>query len=640
VDDDLGVTLATEQQMDPMVADGAVVGAAHDDPPALPADRGSRSHTLAWSWVAVAVPLVITLLGAWSYRWVQEDAFIDFRVVGNLLAGHGPVFNVGERVEVYSDPLWVAWLAVTHEMAPFLSLEWLSVLWGLAGTATGVTLCGRAIQRLGSRQQDGVIVPIGLLIFSVVAGVWEFATSGLEMGMVFGWIGLSFWLLVRTEERRRSAVGCALVIGLGPLIRPELALMSAVFLVGLAFVVGSPGWQGSRRIRRRWILPFGAAIALPVAYELWRMAYFAMFIANSELAKSGGGSDIPQGLAYVRSFVSTYALWIPFLLVLPVTIPRIRRWWSEGDRTGTVVLITPLIAGVADWLYVLRLGGDYMEARLLLPGFLCCCLVVFVDVTQFRTLTAIPLIGIVIWASVCASSLRYDHGTGWVNNMHDERAEWIGDTGQQHPIDASSYIKMVSLGVALKAAARAPQGQQKMLVLENPGLVWFPPSENPGRAALLTRKLSNFVAAHDVPARSPLPFRMAIGMSSIGVVGYLAGPQVYVYDTLSLANPVGSHTTVAVRGIPGHEKIIGPAWMIARFGLPGGKFPDVSIYGLKPEVAAARRALTCDPLKSYLSAITKPLTFSQAMSNIVHAATYTTMQFSPDANNAAQQLCR
>lgn len=42
----------------------------------------------------VAVPLVVVLLGAWSYRWVQEDAFINFRIIGNLLAGHGPVFNV------------------------------------------------------------------------------------------------------------------------------------------------------------------------------------------------------------------------------------------------------------------------------------------------------------------------------------------------------------------------------------------------------------------------------------------------------------------------------------------------------------------------------------------------------------------
>ena len=633
------MTLATERPTAVDTRDDPRHGA---DPEATGpgADRGPGSHTRTLSWLVLAVPLAITLVGAWSYRWVQEDAFIDFRVVGNLLAGYGPVFNVGERVEVYSDPLWVGLLAVTHEIVPFVSLEWLSVVLGLAGTATGVILCGRGIQRLGSRRSDGVIVPVGLLIFSVVAGVWEFATSGLEMGMVFGWIGLSFWLLVRTEARRRSVVRCALVMGLGPLLRPELALMSAVFLAGLAYVIAAPGWQGPRGIWRRWVLPLVAALGLPVAYELWRMAYFAMVVSNSELAKSGGGSDLPQGIVYVRSFISTYALWIPLLLALPVLVPRIRHWWGEGDHTGTVVLLTPLVAGVLDWLYVLRLGGDYMEARLLLPGFLCLCLVVFVDASQIRTLMVVPLVGIAVWAVVCGSSLRYDHVTAWVNNMHDERAQWIADTGEQHPINASSYIKMISLGVALKStAARVPPGQHRMVVIENPGLVWFPPSENPGSAAPLTRRLRSFITSHDLPARSSVPFRMAINLSSIGVIGYIAGPHVYVYDSLSLANPIGSHTTVAVRGIPGHEKSIGPEWMIARFGIPGGRLPDISYLGLKQEVAAARQALACAPLHSYLGAITTPLTFSQALSNVLHAFSYTSMTFSPDANNAVQELC-
>jgi len=637
VADDYRVTLTIEQAA--TAGDG---GSGHpdDDRSGSSRPRGTGTRKLALSWLVLAVPLTITLAGAWTYRWVQEDAFIDFRVVANLLAGYGPVFNVGERVEAYSDPLWVGLLAVSHEVVPFVSIEWLSVALGLAGTTAGVILCGRAIQRLGSRQSDGVIVPIGLLIFSVVAGVWEFATSGLEMGMVFAWIGLSIWLLVRTEARRTSAVGCALVMGLGPLIRPELALMSAVFLAGLGYVIGSPGWRGSRRIGRRWVLPLGAALALPVAYELWRMAYFAMFVSNSELAKSGGGSDIPQGLVYVRSFVTTYALWIPLLLALPVLVPRLRRWWRAGDHTGTVVLLTPLLAGIVDWLYVLRLGGDYMEARLLLPGFLCLCLVVFVDGAQFRTLMVVPLIGIAVWAVVCGSSLRYDHVTAWVNNMHDERANWIGDTGQQHPIDPSGYTTLAALGPALgSAAASSPGGRQEMVVLGDPGEVFFTPAHATLGGAAVRKYLHTFLDRNTIPADSPLPFRDAVDLASIGVLGYLAGPKVYVFDSLSLANPIGSHTTVAVRGIPGHEKSIGPEWMIARLGVPGGKLPGIGGFGLKQEVAAARHTLTCAPLRSYLDAITKPLTFSQAMSNVVHAFSYTTLHFSPDANNAEQELC-
>ncbi len=315
------------------------------------------------NWLLVAVPLLIVVIGAWSYRWVQDDAFINFRIVANLLAGHGPVFNVGERVEAYTDPLWLFLLVGVHGALPFISLEWQSVVLGLAGTAAGVVLGGRAIQRLGEKRGDVAVIPIGLLIFSVVAGVWEFSTSGLEMGIVFFWIGLSFWLLVRTERLRVSALWCAFVVGLGTLIRPELLLMSVVFLAALYLVVASPGWKGPTSIWRRYVVPLLLAYGLPVIYQLWRMAYFALVVPNTALAKSAGSSWWSQGFYYLWNFTVPYALWVPFLLVIPLTVPRIARWWTAGDRVGVVVLLTPALAGLVDTLYVVHLGGDYITAR-------------------------------------------------------------------------------------------------------------------------------------------------------------------------------------------------------------------------------------------------------------------------------------
>ena len=171
--------------------------------------------------VLILLPVVLVLAGVWSYRWVTEDAFINFRVIGNLLAGHGPVYNVGERVEVYSDPLWLFTLAGIHKVIPQIDLEWLSVGLGLVCTGTGVLLAAVAVTRLGRSRGSTIVLPVGLVIFAVVPGVWEFATSGLEMGMVFLWIGLVFYLLVALESGGGNGVLCAVISGLGPLIRPE-----------------------------------------------------------------------------------------------------------------------------------------------------------------------------------------------------------------------------------------------------------------------------------------------------------------------------------------------------------------------------------------------------------------------------------
>ena len=141
-----------------------------------------------------------------------------------------------------------------------------------------------------------------------------------------------------------------------------------------------------------------------------------------------------------------------------------------------------------------------------------------------------------------------------------------------------------------------------------------------------------------VPARSPLPFALAVNLPAIGVIGYLAGPDVYVYDEFSLANPVGSHTTVTHHARPGHEKLVGPSWMLGRFGVP--RCDGRARRARRPtSVAAARAALSCDPLRAYLSAITAPLTVGRAFANIGDSLGFTTLQFSADPRVAAVQLC-
>ena len=581
---------------------------------------GLSTHRLA-SWMVLAVPLAVVLVGAWSYRWVQEDAFINFRIIGNLLAGNGPVFNVGERVEVYSDPLWMFLIAAAREVLPFVSIEWLSVWFGLGFTAAGVLLGGRAIQRLGESRGDGLILPVGLLIFSVVAGVWEFSTSGLEMGMVFCWIGLSFWLLVRTEHLRNSALWCAFVVGLGTLVRPELALMSCVFMVALLLVVAAPGWNGPSSTVRRYVLPILVALAIPVLYELWRMAYFAMIVANTALAKSAGASWWSQGFYYAWNFIGPYALWIPFGLALPVVVPRIRRWWTAGDRIGTVVLLTPVVAGLGDAIFVVHVGGDYMAARLILPAFLSLCLSIYATVAQLRSLVAVAIAGICIWALVCAGSLRWEAisvaGVIWSTSHHiqDERDFSIAATHNVHPISSGDWRVASDSQYRDMVVSAGNRGVQVM--------VMQPYRYHPNDFR---------------PARSSLPFYLAIALTNIGVRGYASGPKVYIFDFLSLANPIGSHTDIVVRGRPGGDKVIGPEWMIGRFGIPGEQIPAGTATA--QSVEAARKALSCAPLSSYLHAITAPISGGQAISNFVHAFTYTTMHFSANPVAAEHQLCQ
>ena len=43
--------------------------------------------------------------------WVGDDALINVRTALNMQVGSGPVFNIGERVQGYTSPLWF-WVSV------------------------------------------------------------------------------------------------------------------------------------------------------------------------------------------------------------------------------------------------------------------------------------------------------------------------------------------------------------------------------------------------------------------------------------------------------------------------------------------------------------------------------------------------
>src|SRR5262245_65273863 len=49
--------------------------------------------------------------------WLSDDSFITFRTMDNIVHGYGPVWNVDERVQSFTHPLW---------LALFLPLYWLT----------------------------------------------------------------------------------------------------------------------------------------------------------------------------------------------------------------------------------------------------------------------------------------------------------------------------------------------------------------------------------------------------------------------------------------------------------------------------------------------------------------------------------
>ncbi len=362
-------------------------------------------------WGVLAVSAV-TILHAWSLRWVAEDAWISLRYARHLVAGHGLVFNVGERVEGYTNFLWTVLLAVGLFVgAPPRALV---IALGLASTAAAMVALGAVWRRVVPRD---AVVPVALLAAGVNYSYAAFATSGLEGSLLGALLAAAFAVapLDRSpgeSDPLRSAALAGLLTVLAVMTRPDAALALGVLGVALAL-------DASHRSRRAAVL--GAFVAplvlLYVPYFALRWRYYGLPLPNTFYAKSGDVAAWSQGYAYVAQFAGRYFL-APMALVLVAraVVGLVRR----ERPTARVAALTAYV--VVHTLYVMRVGGDFMEGR-----FLVTVLPMYLLLVE-ASLRTLPLPRELVWSAfgavvfVSGANLGRLPAGSIVNGLSDERS--------------------------------------------------------------------------------------------------------------------------------------------------------------------------------------------------------------------------
>jgi arabinofuranosyltransferase len=407
------------------------------------------------------------------------------------------------------------------------------------------------------------------------------------MGLVFLWLAASWYVLVRVARsgdiRGRKRFGFGVVLGLAPLVRPELGLMMICFLVAW-FALVRP-----RRLRFDLIAMF----ALPIAYQIFRMGYYATVVPNTALAKDAGHLYVGQGWAYAKDFIGAYHLWVTALLVAAVIALQHRRL---RDRRMAVVTTAMLVAGAVNAAYIVAIGGDYMHGRLLLPAFFALALPASISI---RKDALVELgVGALAGAWALASVIAF----------------------RPPPVAISGF------GVAQISDWRAVSHEKVVLDDSALGI------NGHQAAAAYARGVRGYylVLDHDPrPAADPNAFVLTLG--SIGAPAYNAGRRVWVIDIGGLAEPLAARTTAVPGRAAGHRKEIAQAWYDARFTAPTAAD--------SPQVLAARRVLTCAPIANLLRAVDGDLTAGRFLSNLWHSVDYTRLEVPADPIEAERRFC-
>jgi arabinofuranosyltransferase len=614
-------------------------------PPAYPYDTTVRV-TL---WVSVAVVAVLFGWGAWQRRWIADDGLIVLRTVRNLLAGNGPVFNKGERVETNTSVVWTYLLYVESWLSGPMRLEYVALVSALVLSVLGLVLLMLGTGRLYAPRLLGhraVVLPAGALVYLAVPPARDFATSGLESGLVMAYIGLLWWMMVCWSQALRTrpcgrmfTAALAFVAGCSVQLRPDLALVGGLALIMM--LIAAQGW-------RRRVLIVVAGGLVPVAFEIFRMGYYGLLVPTTAVAKDAAADKWSQGVIYLSNFNGPYALWVAALLlvalglVLTISAGRQSRIGHvlppEYGRLARVVqspaavVVFIVASGLVEALYWIRQGGDFMHGRVLLPPLFCLLApvavmpVVFPAGTRLARETGYWLAGAVsaLWLAVAGWSLWAANSPGMgddatritYSGIVDERRFFAQATGHAHPLTAADYLDFPRMRAMLVALNNTPEGA---LLL---------PSGNYDQWDLVP-VISSSSRPNTSPDRSaagePGPLEKGphtVFFANLGMLGMNVGLDVRVIDQIGLANPLAAHTSRLQHGRIGHDKDLFPDWAIADG--PWVKwYPGVPGYLDAQWVTQAEAALQCPATQAMLNSVRGPMGVHRFISNVLHSYEFT-----------------
>jgi arabinofuranosyltransferase len=562
----------------------------------------------------LATLALLTIWAGWTRRWLSDDGFIVLRVASLWAEGHGPVFNIGERVEAVTSPLWLVLNTLGAAVAP--SLEWFSVMLGILLATLAVVLPVRAVSATAAPE-----APLGILVFLSVPAVWDFMSAGLETPLSWLWLSL-LWVAI-TDERvgRHSDLRLIVVAGLATLVRPDLVL----YLVATAPVLmkrimldyrGRPDWI------RHWSICIIAGGLAPAAWQVFRMVWFGTIVPNTALAKSADAAQWQQGTEYLLDFAQRWSMSVALgvvVLLLASTLVRTSFW-------RRVASLAFLAAASIHLLYIVRVGGDFMHARLLLVPFFAILLPVAavpwpsdrfgkVGVLAAGTLLA-------AWWTLLPAGIGEAKLSG---TIVDERAFYVAEVQNTHPVTLADHAGgyWVQLGASWRTIAQercAADDCSTVLIDGYDRLTSQPRVAGAASPAVPTApwvsRQVGVVAATHVPGRT----------------AYAAGHQVFVVDFLGLSDAFAARTELLPERRIGHQKLLPFAWVLARFAAPG-LLPDSG------PIAQAALALRCPALVDLHEAIAGPLTLRRAWNNFAGSLARTRLTFTRDPAVASQQAC-
>lgn len=279
--------------------------------------------------------------------WLSDDAYITFRTVDNFVNGHGLTWNTVERVQTYTNPLWMFLVSglyfFTREV--FFTSIFLSI---------GLSLMAVFLLVFSIANSRGVAL-LGVAILILSKAFVDYSTSGLENPLTHLILALFLVVFFRFQTSLKVLGLLSFIAAMGVLNRMDTAL---IFLPPLLYSL----W------RLRSLKAVFAVLTGFVPFILWEcfsLFYYGFLFPNSAYAKLNTGIEgaalAKQGFCYMLNSVNMDPLTLLVIAGAIVVAFLVRERGNLAVSAGIVLYL----------LYTVKVGGDFMSGRFLTAPLFC-----------------------------------------------------------------------------------------------------------------------------------------------------------------------------------------------------------------------------------------------------------------------------
>ncbi len=297
------------------------------------------------SWPNLLLIGAVLLITAY-FSTVVEDAFISFRVVDNAVHGYGLRWNVFERVQAFTNPLWTLLHIPFYALWPDIVVVTIS----LSVLCTGGALwLAHLTSQAGWRGYGGLFIAPLATSYCFV----QHSTTGLENPMSHLLFAAFGWALLRAPERRKWLY-LSLFAGLGMVNR-----LDSVFLylpIGLCLLMAY-----YRTINYRQIMLGSMPM---IAWLMFSIVYYGFFLPNTKYAKLPDNIEaldyITHGFYYLANLFALDVTSGILLFLSMLSVPYLK----YSRRISTPIELVAVSIGLACYVaYTMSVGGDHITGR-------------------------------------------------------------------------------------------------------------------------------------------------------------------------------------------------------------------------------------------------------------------------------------